>query len=211
MKKAVIFDLDNCLAPATAVGLDLYEPAFEAVRRANRGALPPSRLQEAFADMWFHPLDWVAQRHGFSSEMRAAAWEVFLALEASRPMQGYADLPVLAELPVQRFLVTSGFRRLQQSKIRALGIERQFTAIFIDAIDEEPRIRKAGHFRHILQHYDLAPTEVLVVGDDASSEIDAGNRLGIATVQTVRPGVAVAPSASFAVRSLAELRPLLEG
>ena len=161
--------------------------------------------------MWFHPLDWVAQRHGFTADMRTAAWNVFRTLEATRPMTGYPDIAVLAELPAERFLVTSGFRRLQASKIRALGIERQFTAVFIDAIDEEPRIRKLGHFRHILEHYDLAAADVMVVGDDARSEIDAGNRLGITTVQTLRPGVASAPLATCSVRSLAELRPLLGG
>lgn len=34
-----------------------------------------------------------------------------------------------------------------------------------------------------------AADEVLVVGDNPDSEIEAGNRLGLRTVQVLRPGV----------------------
>src|SRR5580693_7512068 len=136
MKKAVILDLDNCLAAASAVGQELFKPAFDSIRKANCGKLCEDRLRQAFEDVWRHPLDWVARHYKFSDEMLAAAWSVFTRLEVGRAMHGYGDLAVLAELTVQRFLVTSGFRRLQESKIRALDIRHHFAAIFIDAIDE---------------------------------------------------------------------------
>jgi FMN phosphatase YigB (HAD superfamily) len=209
LKKAIVFDLDNCLAPANELGEELFETAFDAIRKANRGRLSRQSLQQAFEDMWRHPLDWVADHYGFSEGMLVAGWSVFVTLEVSRPMHGYEDLEVLRELPVQRFLVTSGFRRLQESKIRALGVQQQFAAIFIDAIDEQGRIGKLGIFQQILDQYHLTSLEVLVVGDNANSEIEAANRLGIASVQTLRPGVPRAANASFYVRSLAELKDLL--
>ena len=48
-------------------------------------------------------------------------------------MKGYNDLDVLRELPVELYLVTSGFRRLQESKIKALNFERLFTGTHVDA------------------------------------------------------------------------------
>jgi hypothetical protein len=36
-------------------------------------------------------------------------------------MHGYGDLALLAEIPAKLLLVTSGFRRLQESKIEALS------------------------------------------------------------------------------------------
>jgi len=45
-----------------------------------------------------------------------------------------------ARIAVPRFLVTSGFRRLQESKVQALGIGKLLTGIYVDAIDE-PRPR----------------------------------------------------------------------
>jgi putative hydrolase of the HAD superfamily len=210
MIRAVIFDLDNCLAAADEVGAALYQPAFDAIRTANRGHLPKDVLDQAVADVWRHPLDWVAERHGFSKEMRDAGWRAFVALEATQPMRGYGDLASIAELPGMRFLVTSGFRKLQESKIRLLKLAPLFTAIHIDAIDEPDRLGKQGLFEQIMRGHALRPAEVLIVGDSADSEIAVGNRLGIRTVQTLRPGVPRTEKAMFHVKSLTELRPLLD-
>ena len=209
MIKALIFDLDNCLAAADEPGRQLYEPAFHAIRAANHGTLSDAALDRAFADCWRHPLDWVAANHGFSEAMLSAGWSVLVATEVTQAMRGYADLGSLATLPAQRFLVTSGFRRLQESKIKALNLGPLFTAIHVDAIDEPSRLGKQGLFELILKDHRLAPAEVLVVGDNADSEIAAGNRLGIRTVQTLRPGVPRADNATFYLRSLTELADLL--
>ena len=115
--------------------------------------------------------------------MLAAGWQVFATLEVTQPMQGYGDLEILPALSAERFLVMSGFRRLQQSKIRALRLAPCFTAIAVDAIDEPNRLGKQKLFELILDTYHLQPKEVLVVGDNPESEMAAGNRLGIQTVQ----------------------------
>jgi putative hydrolase of the HAD superfamily len=124
-------------------------------------------------------LDWIARKHRFSAELQAAAWAAYESLEVRVPMRGYPDLGVLSELAVLRFLVTSGFRRMQESKIRALGIASHFTAIHIDALGDANRVGKEGIFRNILSQHRLQTTEVLVVGDNPDSELEAGNRLGI--------------------------------
>jgi len=209
MIRALIFDLDNCLADAREVGEELYQPAFEAIRRANQGVVAPEALDRAFEDIWRHSLDWVAAQYGFSQAMKVAGWHVFSVLEVNRKLTGYADLSILSELPRARFLVTSGFKRLQESKIEALELAPLFAAIYVDAIDEPKRIGKLGYFERILQDHELAPAEVLVVGDNAESEIAVGVRLGMPTAQTLRPGVPYAANASFHIRSLQELKALI--
>ena len=69
MIRALIFDLDNCLAAANEVGEHLFEPAFEAIRNAIRGTLSAEELKEAFSECWRHPLDFVADKYGFSQAM----------------------------------------------------------------------------------------------------------------------------------------------
>jgi FMN phosphatase YigB (HAD superfamily) len=204
--KAIIFDLDNCLSSANEVGDALYGPAFDAIRRANQSTLSDAALNAAFVDIWRHPLDFVAKQHGFSEAMLAAGWQVFAQTEVQAPMRGYADLETLTNLPARRFLVTSGFRRLQESKIRALGFAGHFTAIHIDAIDEPDRKGKQGIFSEILDSYRLDREEVLIVGDNPDSEIDAGNRLGITTVQILRPGVPRCDNATHYIHGLADLK-----
>lgn len=70
--RAFIFDLDTCLSAANGVGDDLFFPAFEAIRKANRGAVPEEILARAFADCWRFPFDAVAKKHGFTEQMTNA-------------------------------------------------------------------------------------------------------------------------------------------
>jgi HAD superfamily hydrolase (TIGR01509 family) len=211
MIKAIIFDLDNCLAAADETGQQLLAPTFDAIRRANHGTLSDETLERAFAECWGHSLDTVARKYGFSKEMLDAGWAENARAEVTVPMHGYGDIGVLRELPAKLFLVTSGFRRLQESKVRALWAASLFERVYIDAIDEPDRKGKEGIFAEILRAYALEPREVLVVGDDAQSEIAAGNRLGIPTVQIQRPGIPRAENARHHIESLTELSSVMRG
>jgi putative hydrolase of the HAD superfamily len=211
MIRAIIFDLDNCLSAADEPGQQLLEPVFAAIRGQNHGRLSGESLEKVYFDCWRHPLDWVAAKHGFTKEMLAAAWDACVGIEVSAPMHGYRDLAILPRLEAMRFLVTSGFRRLQESKVRALGFAPCFTSIHIDAIDEPGRVGKREIFAQLLRDHALVPREVLVVGDNPDSEIEAGNQLGIPTVQILRPGVPPGQNATHTIRSLTEIPPLLAG
>lgn len=204
--RAIIFDLDNCLAAADEPGEQLLEPVFAAVRAANSGALAESELDAAFRDCWVHAFDFVATTHNFTPEMRAAGWEAFRRIEVGTPMRGYGDLALLPALGERRFLVTSGFRGLQESKVRALGIESCFDAIVVDAIDEPGRRGKERIFRDLMSQYCLDRPDVLVVGDNAESELAAAARLGLRSAQLIRPGVTPANGVTIQLRDLAELR-----
>ena len=115
----------------------------------------------------------------------------------------------LKDLSVLRFLVTSGFRRLQESKVRAFGFADWFAAIYIDALDEPNRRGKHGFFQDILSAQGLQPDEVLVVGDNPDSEIEPGNRLGMKTIQVLRSGVPPSERATRQIRGLRELKEFL--
>lgn len=210
MKIAILFDLDNCLSAADEPGPSLLQPVFDAISRANCGTLAPESLEQAMAECWFQPFDFVAAKHRFSDAMLAAGWEAYSALEVRTPIRGYPDLKLLGELDAKRFLVTSGFRRLQQSKIDALGIRDLFEAIHIDAIDDAERLGKEQIFRHVLGEHGLRPEQVLVVGDSPDSEIRAGKNLGMTTVQILRPGVVRGQNADYYISSLTELPKLLQ-
>jgi FMN phosphatase YigB (HAD superfamily) len=209
MIRAIIFDLDNCLSAADEVGEELFKPVFDAIRQTNHGRFSKEALAAVAFDCWRHPLDWVANKHGFSADMLAAAWAASTCLEVSSTMRGYPDLGMLPELAVRRFLVTSGFRRLQESKIRALGFARLFEGVYVDAIDEPNRKGKQRIFAEILDRFRLRPEDVLVVGDSPDSEIEAGNTLGMATVQILRPGVPRGGKPTHTIKGLAELKVLM--
>lgn len=217
MIKAIIFDLDNCLSAADEPGTELLEPVFDAIRQANQGTLPDDVLEAALTDCWYHALDFVAKKHGFSDEMLAAGQAVISQTRVTTPMRGYSDLHVLAELrgdPLPMlFLVTSGFRQLQDSKIKALSMEQPFeqwfTGIYVDAVDNPNRTSKQDVFQAILNAHRFSPAEALVVGDNPDSELAAGDRLGISTVQILRPGVAPTNLVTHHIHTLYELKALV--
>ena len=209
MIKAIIFDLDNCLSAADESSRVLLEPVFDAVRESNQGTLSECDLQQAFDECWRDAFDVVAYRHGFSRAMLEAGWSAAARAEITTPLQGYPDLGALRSLPGKLFLVTSGFRRLQESKISALNIAELFAEVHVDAIGEKGRRGKRGIFEDILASHALLPEEVLVVGDNPESEIEAGNQLGITTVQILRPGVRRGNNASYYIDELAELTMLV--
>jgi len=209
MIKALIFDLDSCLAAADEAGENLFTPAFHAIRLANHDAVSEEKLRAAFKDCWRFPFDLVAEKYGFSPAMRAAGFAAFRKIEVRQTLHGYGDLHELAQLPAKLFLVTSGFRHLHESKVKGLGIAHLFTAIHIDAIDEGKCAGKLPVVESILHEHGYQPDEVLVVGDNPDSEIAAGNRLGMATIQTLRPGVPPSSAATHRIRTLSELKRFL--
>lgn len=207
--RAVFFDLDHCLASPDESGRAFYQPALDAIRAANCGTLGETALESALEDCWTHSLEQVAEIHGFSPQMYQAGWQASLNLRVAGPLKGFPDLPELLQMKVDRFLVTSGFRTLQQSKIEALGIKEWFAEIRIDAIDELPRTGKKAIFEDLLRRHQLEPEAVLVVGDSERSEIAAGNALKIPTVQILRPGVVRSDAALHHISDLRELKALL--
>jgi len=211
-----IFDLDNCLIDALSVG-SLFEPAFEAIRQANQGALAPSVLDEALEQCWYTAFDLVSERYGFTPAMRSAGWAQFAQMQVRTPPQAYPDLELVRSVPLRRYLVTSGFRRLQNSKIDALGIRSWFDDIIIDAMDDKSADSgtqahgKLPVFQQILEREGCSPQQVLVIGDNPLSELGAGRALGAVTVQTVRPGISPWSLADHRVENLAELLPIVSG
>lgn len=79
----------------------------------------------------------------------------------------------------------------------------------MDAIDDTPRRLKKKLFADIAARHGFHPREVLVVGDNADSEIAAGNALGMPTVQVLRPGVPAAENAQWRIKNFGELSKLI--
>lgn len=215
--KAVIFDLDNTLADATTVGDTFFNPAFHAISVANKGHLNQDQLDVAFAECWFTAFDAVAKRHNFTEAMTKAGHDAFKALKVSREgnptYHGYADHQLVQKIPVPCFLVTSGYRTMQDGKVDTLGIRKWFKEVIIDAIGEpHPADFKPGKqpiFAKIAADMKLQPHEVLVVGDNPISEIAAGKALGMVTVQILRPRVQPGEAATHRIMALSELWPIM--
>lgn len=211
--RALICDLDNTLFAARTVPRTTVQPAIEAVRAANRAGpmIPEARLGEALEACWDRSFDEVARLYALP-EALCRAWEAAAEqLEVTEQLELYPDVAVLWSLPLRLFLVTTGYRRFQESKIRVLGLTSRFEAIYVDALGDSPRAGKETLFRRLLVERELAATEVAVLGDSADAELAAGAKIGLWTIQILREGVIPASSAHWRIQSLGELPHVLAG
>jgi putative hydrolase of the HAD superfamily len=95
-------------------------------------------------------------------------------------MYPYEQYSTLRQIPIDKFLVTTGFTKLQMSKVEMLNIEADFKKIYV--VDpEQSNQTKKDIFQKIIQENGYATEEVLVIGDDPKSEIKAAIELGIDT------------------------------
>jgi len=212
MIRAAVFDLDNTLFDSTTVPEAVLAPAVAAARAANVGpeALVPAVLDAALAAARRFGFLHVADAYAVPAPLRAAWRAAYRDLVVETPLIPYADVvPVLTALKLTRLLLTTGFRRMQESKIATLGIGHLFDGIYIDALDSGRGPHKGEALEDILHRWRLAPGDLLVVGDSADNEIAAGNALGAVTVQVLRPGVPRTDTARHHLATFAGLPELI--
>jgi FMN phosphatase YigB (HAD superfamily) len=115
---------------------------------------------------------------------------------------------------VHLVIATFGDPKTQKAKVHALGLDREAALDAIEYADTSNVLTKEAVFRRILREHEADPERILVVGDRPSSEIRAGNELGMHTVR-IRHGEfqrlepkAKAERAAFEIRDLRELMKL---
>lgn len=176
MIRAIIYDLDNTIFPVPAIGNVLFGPVFDLIQQTGQHNHEMGAIKYAIMRT---PFRLVAQRHGFSPQLTQAAIDLQETLEYHQPIAPFDDYALTHALPGERFLVTTGFDKMQRSKIRQLGIEGEFKEIHV----VNPTLSsKKDVFAGILARYGYATNEVLVIGDDPESEIAAAKALNIPTV-----------------------------
>jgi putative hydrolase of the HAD superfamily len=205
-----ILDLDNTLFDTRSIPAELTDRLHFRLRQANAEchALSSEVLEQAISDTWYAPFSAVCERYSLPRSFLAIWNEWQETVSFDQPLVPYPD--VVSSLRILRnqghllCLLTSGERRFQQAKIKALRITPFFDEIHIDAVDEF-RPGKAAIISGLLLSRNWNRKDLLIVGDSATNEIDAGLRLGISTIQILRPGVVATDLADRHIHSLLEL------
>ena len=96
------------------------------------------------------------------------------------PMKAYEGYDLIKSIPINKFLITTGFSKLQWSKVEMLGIKDDFNEIHIVDLEISTKTKK-DVFNDIITRFNYKIEEILVVGDDPESEIKAANELGLQT------------------------------
>jgi FMN phosphatase YigB (HAD superfamily) len=205
-----ILDLDNTLFDTRSIPAELTGRLHSRLRQANAEchAVSSEVLEQAINETWYAPFSVVCERYSLPRTFLAIwnDWQETVSLD--QPLVPYSDvvnsLRILRDQGHHLCLLTSGYRRFQQAKIEALGISPLFDEIHIDAVDESC-LGKAAIISDLLLSRNWTRKDLLIVGDSATNEIDAGLRLGISTIQILRPGVIATNLADRQIHSLVEL------
>lgn len=172
-KKAIIFDLDNTIYPASDIAEELFAPLLQII---NNSGEHNSHITDIKSDMVRKPFQVLADAHGFSENLTQQGIAHLQTLTYNKPINPFPDYEQTKNLFLHKYLVTSGFQHLQMSKIKALNIGNDFKEIHIVDIANNT---KKNVFANILQTHHYLISEVLVIGDDLHSEIGAAQELGI--------------------------------
>jgi putative hydrolase of the HAD superfamily len=177
-KKALIFDLDNTIYPVSSIGEDLFRELFEMIEEDGRFEGNFEDVKDAIQRK---PFQVVAEDFKFHEELTSAGLDALTDLEYRNEMEAFDDFEIVRKIDRMKFLVTTGFTKLQWSKIRLLNLEPDFEACFVVDPAKSSKTKK-DIFAEIMSRYGLTAEDLLVIGDDIHSEIQAGKELGIQTV-----------------------------
>jgi putative hydrolase of the HAD superfamily len=177
MKRALILDLDNTIYPVSSVAEKMFGKLFKLI---DEHMTDKQTAAEAKVELTRRPYQQVADEHGFSAELKQQGIDYLKYLTYDQPMQIYPEYEVLKSVKIDKFLVTTGFTKLQFSKVKMLNIESDFKQTYVvdpSLIDQT----KKDVFVKIMSENGYAIDEILVIGDDLKSEIKAAVDLGIDT------------------------------
>lgn len=202
IKKAIILDLDNTVYPVSSIGDKLFKSLFELIEKSGQYKGDFEKLK---AEIMRRPFQYVAKEFEFSEKLFGESHKLLENLTYGEPMVTFDDYKFIRDLKIDKFLVTAGFTKMQESKVHQLGIAGDFKAIYI--IDPaKTNLVKKDMFLKIMIEQNFRPTELLVAGDDVNSEIKAALELGIDAVLYDRAGTAKPTNEFQIIKHFSELK-----
>jgi putative hydrolase of the HAD superfamily len=182
MKRALILDLDNTIYPVSSIADNLFGELFSVLDQYSSSINidDTDRMNQIKEAMMRRPFHQIADEFKLDDELRNKITGTLKNMSYDLPMQPFADYAFIRQIPLDKFLVTTGFAKLQMSKVKMLGIEQDFKAIHIVDPEVSEQTKKDA-FAEILKTHGYNPGDLLVIGDDPESEIKAAKALGIDT------------------------------
>lgn len=209
MKKLLILDLDNTIFDTRTISRKEVESLFknfEVVAIAEYGV---EKTEEIIAEFWHDSFDVVAKKYQFPQQLITEFENALNKTHFELDIQPFADFELIKNIEHDKILVTTGFKKFQESKINSLGIESIFSRIYIDDILSPERTSKKHIFNQILKEQSYLPKQIIVIGDKSESELKAGFELGFTTIQVSKMGQSRSEYSDYAISDFAELAGIL--
>ncbi|RYU91367.1 HAD family hydrolase [Mucilaginibacter terrigena] len=179
MKRVLILDLDNTIYPVSSIAHHLFGKLFKLIDE-NLGEEDRQAANRAKEELTRRPYQHVADEFGFSAQLKEQGMAMLRNIRFEEPMFPYPEYSLLRQIPIDKFLVTTGFTKLQMSKVEMLNITADFKQVYVVDPEQSTQTKK-DIFQKIMKENGYAVNDVLVIGDDPQSEIKAAIELDIDT------------------------------
>jgi len=84
-------------------------------------------------------------------------------------------------------LITDGLKYVQQSKVKALGLEKLFDLIiYTDAFDKKKSKPNPYSFNRVLEYFNVFPEQAVYIGDDPNKDFIGARKLGVKTIRVLQ-------------------------
>lgn len=177
MKKIFFFDLDNTIYFTEPNKESLMSGLYSRLDQEKLN-LSPQEYDQAKQDMMRIPFPKVAEQNNFPKAVIKRLTSYLSEREINEPLIPSDDYRYIKALVGRKFIVTAGFPKQQLAKVKMLGIEKDFEEVRVVDITSS---NKKEVFAAMITDHKLDKSEILVIGDDADSEIKAGLELGLET------------------------------
>ncbi|RLJ71904.1 HAD family hydrolase [Pedobacter alluvionis] len=177
MKRIFFIDLDNTIYFTKANEEQLMGELYRFLESMDLG-ISKEDFQLAKQEMLKTPFLKVAKKYGFKEEVMPDVISYLQNREVTKPLKPSDDYHHIKSLIGRKFIVTAGFPKQQLSKVKMLGIADDFEEVHV--VDVSIANKKKTFEKLIDQHH-LDKNDILIIGDDAESEIKFGLELGITT------------------------------
>ncbi len=156
------------------------------------------RVSKIKEEMTRRPFQFIVDKYELDKELNDIMVDTLRNMTYDLPMQPFEDYHHLKSIRLDKYLVTTGFTKLQTSKVIQLGISNDFKEIIIVDPDVSNKTKK-DVFADIMREHNYSPDDLLIIGDDPDSEIKAAIALGLDTFLFDPNGIY--PDALFTHRS----------
>lgn len=179
----IVFDLDDTVYSSSSIEPESYIELFDVIFRSLRTADVDIDLEEFKRNLLKLPLDQVFRKYHFEKKLLYQIKNEIENLKFDFKIEPYSDFFKVKDLDFIKILVTSGMTKIQKAKILALKIENIFDDVIVDdPFFLEDEVGKKDVFMRIVDYYNIDAKQVVVIGDNPSSELVAGLELGMTTV-----------------------------
>lgn len=177
MKRIFFIDLDNTIYFTRQNEEQLMGELYRFLESVDLG-IGEEDFKLAKQEMLRTPFLKVAEKYRFKEETMPELISYLQNRSVTQPLKPGDDYHYIKSLTGRKFIVTAGFPKQQLSKVKMLGIADDFEEVHVVDVSAT---NKKKTFEMLINQHQLNQDDILIIGDDAESEIKFGLELGITT------------------------------